>query len=193
MLVNLLDELIHCVPSKHTGSDLEAFCFVMASYSHHTQPESGGTIYARSDFLRLIWFRFSKGVLDHTVQNWPRSGLNGLVRFWPNASGPEASVQESLGLVSGRIVLRMQPACYQFPTFRLGLHSSTDGPDHTVQNQAGFNLVLADCLMFWPTTEMVWSGCKPVCKNHPARFWPMLPSWSGLDVPFLKGPACLLG
>ena len=30
------------------------------------------------------------------------------------------------------------------------LHSSTDGLDHTVQNQLGSNLVLADCVRFWP-------------------------------------------
>ena len=29
-------------------------------------------------------------------------------------------------------------------------HSSTDGPDHTVQNRPGSSLVLADCVRCWP-------------------------------------------
>ena len=29
--------------------------------------------------------------------------------------------------------------------------------------------------------KRIWSGSKPVCKNHPARFWPTLASRSGSD------------
>ena len=54
-------------------------------------PESGQIIYAGSDFLHPVWFLSSKEGPDHTVQNWPRSDLDGLFRFWLNASGPEAS------------------------------------------------------------------------------------------------------
>ena len=44
------------------------------------------------------------------------SDLDGLVRFWPNASGPEASwCAGIIGLGSGR----MQLACYLFAIFRL--------------------------------------------------------------------------
>ena len=35
--------------------------------------------------------------------------------------------------------------------FETRLRSSTDGPVHTVQNQAESDLVLADCVMFWPS------------------------------------------
>ena len=40
-----------------------------------------------------------------------------------------------------------------------------------------------DPTQFWPTAgpEASRSGSKPVCKTHPARFWPMLPSRSGPD------------
>ena len=43
-------------------------------------------------------------------------------------------------------------ATSSLPVFHFGtrLHSSTDGPDHIVQNQAGSDLVLADCVRFWP-------------------------------------------
>ena len=68
---------------------------------------------------------------------------------------------------------------YKFPHFQTWLPSYTDGLDYIVHNQARSDLVLADCIRFW--LKQVWSGCKPVRKNHPARFWPVLPSWSGSD------------
>ena len=53
--------------------------------------------------------------------------------------------------------------------------SSTDGPDHIEENQAGSDLVLADCVRFWPNV----SGPE---TSRCASFWPMLPSQSGLDM-----------
>ena len=47
-------------------------------------------------------------------------------------------------------------------------------PYNIVQNQPGSDLFLA-------LAKRIRSGSKPVCKNHPARFWPMLPRWSGSD------------
>ena len=44
-----------------------------------------------SDFPHPIGFHSSKEGSEHIVQNRPESDLDGLVRFWPNASGPEAS------------------------------------------------------------------------------------------------------
>ena len=54
-------------------------------------PQAGWIVYARSDFLHLIQYCSSEEGLDHVVQNWPRSDLDGLGRFWPNTSGPETS------------------------------------------------------------------------------------------------------
>ena len=69
---------------------------------------------------------------DHTVQNWNRSNLDGLVRVWPNASGLEASR-------CARIIRTSfwHEATSSLPVshFQTQLHSSTDGPDHVVQNQ----------------------------------------------------------
>ena len=56
---------------------------VMASM----QAELVRIIYAGSSFLHLILIHSSKEGLDHTVQYWPGSSLDGLVRFGPNASG----------------------------------------------------------------------------------------------------------
>ena len=57
-----------------------------------------------------------------------------------------AGVQKSSGPVSGRT----QPARYQFPSFRLCSVFSTDVPDNIVQNKARSDLVMADCVRFWP-------------------------------------------
>ena len=62
------------------------------------------------------------------------------VRFWPNATGPEAS---QCTRITGPGSGRPQLAHYQIPTFRLGYKcSSTDGTDHIVQSQPRSVLVL---------------------------------------------------
>ena len=48
-----------------------------------------------------------------------------------------------------------------------------------MQNQPGSDLALADCVRFGPNGS--GPEASPVCNNHPARLWPMLPSRSGPD------------
>ena len=81
------------------------------------QPDLGWVAYIYMlDIPHTVWFHSSEVGPDHIVQNWPRSDLDGLLRFWPNRSGPEASCcARIIGSTSGR----MHPANYQFPTFRL--------------------------------------------------------------------------
>ena len=68
------------------------------------QADSDRIIYAGPDFLCLLWFCSFKEGLDHIVQNWPRSDLDGLVKFWPNASDLEKSLCENIiGPGSGRM------------------------------------------------------------------------------------------
>ena len=83
------------------------------------------------------------------MQNRPGSNLDGLVRVWPNASALEAS----------RFARIIWPIFWQDATgllpvshfdFETRFHSSTDVPDNIVQNQPGSDLVLADCVRFWP-------------------------------------------
>ena len=81
------------------------------------QPDLGWIICAGFDFLHPIQFHSSNKVLDQTVQNWPGSKLDGLVRFWLNPSGPQTSQCSRIIRPSSG---RMQPACYEFPIFRLG-------------------------------------------------------------------------
>ena len=122
-------------PSKHAGSDQEAFRLrsVMA-VTASVQPESGWIVYAGSDFPHPFQFRFSKQGMDHFVQHRPRSDLDGLVRVWPNASGLEAS--RCAGSTGPGF---WQDATGQLPVshFQTRFHSSTDVPDNTVQNQPG--------------------------------------------------------
>ena len=111
------------------------------------QPDSGRMVHAGSAFSHPIRFLSSKEGQDHIVQNRPGSDLDGLVRFGPNASGPEAS--------RGARIIR--PGFWQNPTgqlpvshFQTPLPSSTDGPDHFVHNRPGSILVLNHCVRFWP-------------------------------------------
>ena len=116
-ILPLLLSPVH-VPSKHAGSDPEAFWLrpVMA-ITASMQPLPGRIVYAGSDFSHAILSRSSKEGLDHIVSHRPGSDLDGLIRFWPNASGPEASrCARIIGPNSGRT----QTVHYHFPTFRLG-------------------------------------------------------------------------
>ena len=64
--------------------------------------------------------------------------------------------------------------------FQTRFRSSRDTPDKIVQNQPGSNLVLADCVRFWPNgSGPEASRCARIIR--PAQFWPMLPSRSGPD------------
>ena len=78
------------------------------------------------------------------MQNWPGSDLDDLVRFGPNGSGPEASLcaqfwQNATGPL---------PVSH-FQTW-LCSSTSTDSPDHIVQNHPVSALVLAGCVRFGP-------------------------------------------
>ena len=140
------------------------------------QPELGRIVYAGSDFPHPFQFRFSKEGMDLIAQNQPGSDLDGLARVWPNLSGLEAS--RCAGIIWPGF---WQDATGPLPvsSFQTRFRSSTDVPDNTVQNQPGSDLVLADRVRV--LAKRIRSGRKPLCKKHPARFWPTLPSRSGPD------------
>ena len=101
--------------------------------------------------------------MDHIVQNRPGSDLDGLVRAWPNKSGLEAS----------RCAGTIGPGFWQdatgplpFSHLQTQFRSSTDVPDNTVQSQAGSDLVLADCVSFWP------NGSGPEASRSARITWP---------------------
>ena len=149
------------------------------------------SLHAGSGFLHSQ-FRSSTEGRNHIVQNRPGSVLDGLVRFWPNVSGPEASrCARIIGPGSGGT----QPARFQCPTFRLGCV-----PPRTAW------IIIIGCVL--PRTAWIimivqktarirfrsWltvsgqvlakrtrSGSKPVRKDHLARFWPTLPIGADTD------------
>ena len=73
-------------PSKHVGSDTEAFWLrpVMAITASVQRPGSGRIEDAGSDSTHPFQFRFSKESKDHTVQNRLGSDLDGLSVFGQN-------------------------------------------------------------------------------------------------------------
>ena len=101
---------------------------------------------------------------------WPGQGLTKLI-----SSGSKLVCRTHRpGPVSGR----MQPVRCQFPTFRLGSgcsstfvldNKSCAKPARIRFNSGWLCKVLA---------KQIRSGSKSVCKNHPARFWPIVPSRS---------------
>ena len=111
------------------------------------QPESGRIVdYAGSHILHPIRFRSSQEGQDHTVQNRPRSDLNGLVSSWPKASGLEAkAVRKNRRAWSWQNAVGPLPVSH----FQARLRSATEGADHAVQNHTRSGLVLADCVRFW--------------------------------------------
>ena len=144
------------------------------------QPESGRIIYAGSDFPHIFQFRFSKegmgrrygpycAKLTRIRSGGPGQGLATLIR-----SGSKPVSRNHLArFLAGR----KQPS-YQFPTFRLGFHSSTDILDNIVQNQPGSDLILADCAGFGPNgsgpeasqcARIIWPGSGQYFPADPAR------------------------
>ena len=157
-------------PSKHAGSDPEAFMAITAS----VQPESGWIVHAESDFQHPFQFRFSKDGMGHTAQNRPGSDLDGLVRVWPNTSGLEAS--RCAGITWPGF---WQDATGPLPVshFHTLLRSSTDVLDNVIQNQPGSDLALADCVSFWPKgSSPEASQCEWIIRPDsgqclPAEMW----------------------
>ena len=173
--------------SKHARSNSEVFLLMVSKHA-----------WSDSEAFQLWPFR------PACIQNWasfciwfssgfPKkawiilSDLDDLVSFGLNTSCAEASRCNATGpLPLSHFHTRLHCSTdslnhiVQKPThshFHTQLHCSTDILNHIVQNQPRSNLVLADSVL----AQQIWSGSKPVYKNHLAHFWPTLPSWSWLD------------
>jgi len=142
------------------------------------RPESGRIVYAWFDFQHPFQICFSKEGMDHIVlwQNRPGSDLDGLVRVWRNASGLEAS--RCAGTIGPGF---WEDATGPLPVFSLSdsvaiIHSRPglycEKPARIRFSSGRLCQVLAKRIRF---------GGNPVCKNHPVRFRPKLPSRSGPD------------
>ena len=71
------------------------------------------------------------------------------------------------------LILQNQPGSHSSKPTRISFCKTN--PDLILQNQPGSDLVVAGCEVL---ARQIRSGSKPVCQNHPARFWPTLPSRS---------------
>ena len=127
--------------------------------------ESGRIVYIESDFPHPFRFRSSKEGPDHIVLNRSRSDLDGLVRFlgkriW-SGSKPVCKSHRAWLWQNATDPL---PVSHFQDRYR---RSSTDGPDHIEENQAGSDLALADCVRFGPNV----SG--PEASRCARVFWPV--------------------
>ena len=135
------------------------------------RPESGRIVYAGSDFSHPFQLRFSKEGVDHTVQNRPGSYLDlpgqGLAkRIW----------SESKPVCRNHLV-RFPAGCNRFAAASFPLSDSvpffTDVPDTNVQNQPGSDLVLADCVRFWPNgSGPEASQCARITRSASGQRFP---------------------
>ena len=108
-------------------------------------------------------------------ESWcAKPAIDDLVRLWPNAYGQKASWCARITGPYSDNTTGLPPVAH----FQTRLRSSTDGPDHFVQNQPGSDLILADCQVL---AKRIRSGSKPVGRNHGTRFCPTLPSQSRSD------------
>ena len=169
------------VPSKHAGSSSEAFWFwpllsvCSQNWARSYMPDLTsciGSILSKKDQIIILLCKNRSGfdleclpgqVLAKCI--WSGSKLmckNPWARFWQNTTGP-----------------------LPFFHFQTRLHSSIYSSEHSVQNQAGSDLVLADCQVL---AKRIRSGSKPMCKNRQARLWPK-PMWIGCK----SDLACLAG
>ena len=146
-----------CVPSKHAGSDSEAFWL---------WPESGRTILAGSDFQYLIQLHSAKEY--HAILAQIRSG------------GPAQVLAKCVGSRSKPVSINHQAWFWQNATgplpvshFQTWLCSPIDGPDELYKTSP-------DLIWFWLTVSgfggWIRSGSQPVCRNHRDSFWLTLPS-----------------
>ena len=133
------------------------------------QPKLGWIVYAGSIFLHPIQFHFSKEGLNHFVQNRPGSWLDGLVRFWPNRSGLEASPNHLAQFCE------MATGLLPITHFQTQLHSSTEGPHHNYCAEP-------TQIWFW-LTVLGFGQCGPLLASTSEPIW----IWCESDL------ACLLG
>ena len=143
-----------------------------------SQNRAGSHNYARSGFPHPFFQRrhgsyCAKPTRIWSGWPWPGSDLDGLVRVWQNTSSLEAS-QRCAGIIWPGF---WQNATGPLPVshFQTRFYSSTDVRDNIARIRFSSGRL---CQVL---AKRIRSGTKPVSKNHPAPFWPMLPSRSGPD------------
>ena len=171
-------------PSKHAGSNPEVFwLWPVMAITASLQPELGWIVYAGSNFLDCFQFWFSEEGMGHTVQNWPGSDLDGLVRVWLNSLGLKASWYAGI----------IGPGFWQDATslllvshFEIRLRSSTDVPDNIIYTKPAQIQFSSGWLC---RTDPVWKKAivqetsGPLLANTSQLIWPRCES----DLACLRG------
>ena len=155
----------HTQPHKHARFDLEAFWLrpvmaIMASM----QPELCQIVYAWSDFPQPVakkaQITLCKTDLDLIRMAWSGFGQTSCL---------EAS---QCAKITRPGSAKMQPACCLPLPDSVAFFNRQPGSAR-IQFGSGW--------LCQVSVKRIWSGCKRVCKNHPAHFWPTLLSLSGSD------------
>ena len=138
------ESLANSRPSKHAGSDTGVFWF---HYGQHVARLCG-------DCTCQIQLPVSDSVLF--FQRWPGSHCVKPAQIqsgWPGQVLAKCIWSGSKPLCKNHRAWFWQNTNSLLPVshFQTQLHYSIDCPDHTVQNQPGSDLILADCVRFWPT------------------------------------------
>ena len=94
--------------------------------------------------------------------NWPGSSLDGMFRFWPNTSGPEASWCARIVAPSSG---RTEPTRYQFPLSDSVVFFHRWPGSYLLLCKTSLGLIRFGWLC-QVLAKRIQSGSKPVCKNH---------------------------
>ena len=129
-------------------------------------------VYWAGLYICQIWLPASDTVLF--LWRRPGSQCARLARIWSGRPGQVLAKHiRSRNKLTCKVTRpgsgRTQSARYQFPTFTQ-LHSSTDGPDHIVKNQPGSDLVLANCVRFWPNDSSLGQCARIIRPTSGQRF-----------------------
>ena len=145
-------------------------------FTASVQPESGPILLMPHQISpHPIRFRSSTEGLDQVHCTNPariRSGGAGKIKVWAKRAW-----------YGGKPVRKNRRARFLWqnatvsPATSFPLSDSVAFFPQTARIRFGFWLTV--CVRFWPNGS--GPEVKPVCKNHPARFWPVLPSQSGPD------------
>ena len=116
-----------------------------------------------SVFPKKAWIISCKTDPDPIWMVWSEFGQTHLGR-------KQAGVQKLIRLVCGKV----QQARYQFAIFRIS--SVLPQTSRIISCKTS-----PDPILIWLTVSGFGQTDRPVCENHPARFWPTLPGRSRSD------------
>ena len=165
------------LPSKYARSDSEAFwLWLVSAVMASVQPELAQILCAGYDFLHPTQFRFFQikhwSYCTQLIWIWSGWPCQGLAKFIWYGSKPVCRNHWARFLVGYNRLATSCPLSDSVAIIHRHPRSYCAKPAWIRFSSSWLCQVLA---------EWIQSGSKPVYKNHPAHFCPMLPSRSGSD------------